>query len=359
MDDERMDERLRDYGARWAAARPVAEDVPALPVRRPRSWVPYAAAASVVAVLAGVAYAVGPRGDAGPPAAGPTASASASASASPVGPVTSYPLCAAGEVHASTGGFGNGDTGVEGWVALSAADEPCRIPGTPEVELLGDGAPVGVTYVKDGADAPAVLTATPRRLTLRWAGPFCRTPRAITLRVTAGATTLGLAAAGERPRCTSHYADPKPSLFGRWLATECPSEAWRVVSASADTLVQGSARPVRVSVVLRNVSLDFCEVNHKPALRVFAPDGRRVRLSHSVESDMRHAPPLPPGGTLRAAVDWVWYCGPDLGAYATEMHVFLAQVPFSLARHPVPPCSGEPRPNEDGHVRSEWVMPLT
>ncbi|HEX8002952.1 MAG TPA: hypothetical protein VF519_09695 [Mycobacteriales bacterium] len=366
MTDERMDERLRDYAARWVAARPEPGTPPvpsAVPRRGGARWLPFAAAAAVVALVAGVAYVAAPGDPAPPvtepapgtpsPTATPTATPTVAPTGAPVVPVSSYPECRKGGVTAVALDFAEGSYGKRASVELRAAGPACRVTRSPAVTLLdGAGRDIGVTSRFTGPEGAFVLDGTPRSLLLDWVGPFCGTPAALRLRVQAGATTVDLPVGGERPPCSTATRESS-KMFVQWGETECAAEAWRVVSAS---VAEREGR-VRVDVVLRNVSLDFCATNDKPFLRVYAQDGTPLRLSHAMDSDLRHEPPLPPEGTLRASLWWRSYCGPALGAYPAEIRLFRAWVPFTPPEHPVPPCHPE-GPRVDGAVYTEWLTPL-
>lgn len=354
MSDERMDERLRDYGARWAAARPVTGDVPALPVRRPRSWVPYAAAASVIALLAGVAWVVGPGDAPGNPVASASPTVTPTVTATPFVPP---PPCADGTVEVS----GRLDPPGEGkaLVALTAPGGACAIPRAPALALRVGGEDVPLRSSLRGEDGPAYLSPTPRLMTVVWSPDLCRPDAPMALGVTvAGERTdlpldagaLRACARGERPE----------SMLARWVERRCGRADWQVQSATVRTRTQYPGVAVHdFEVVLRNVSGDFCDMFAKPGLRVYAEDGRRLRLSVGQESDMSYPPPLRPGADARVRVTWTSYCGPDPGRYRPAVVMGDGdEVAFTPPAYPVPECLGRDGPQE-GSTSAYWIEPVT
>lgn len=360
MTDDRMDERLRDYAARWTAARPVPAGVTVPEGRRGRSWVPLTAAAAVVAVLAGVAFAVGPlRGP--DPVSAPNLSASPTVSVSPTPPP---PECGEEDVLGEVK-FARDAWSIEGTLDLSAPGGPCTIPRAPRLDILGDNLrDLGVEYAFDGIDTEVVLTPKPRRMVLYWGPPFCQETTVVVMLVTVR-PELAFRLPLERdvvPLCKGVNVGTDHSILGaKWQPAECDASAWEVVEASAarvpDYYPEGS-EAVAVTTTLRNVSTDFCEVNVKPFLGIRAEDGREVRLGHAANSDARGDPPLPPGSRLRATVRWRAYCGPGLGAYTAEMTVGNARVPIVLTEHPVPACRDGVTPGRDGFAETDWVEPI-
>jgi hypothetical protein len=355
--DDRMDERLRDYASRWTAARPLPGGVSVPGGRGGRSWVPLAAAAAVVAVVAGVAFAVGPARER-PPAASPTPPAVSPTP--PPGPVVQP--CEEGQVLATFTLEPRG-ADVAGTLFLLAKGDKCTLPRAPKVELLGDNfIDLGVRFAFEGADPEVVLSGQPRAMSLTWEGPFC--PPATSLVVAMVTLRKELAVRQPLSRSVVPPCDGSGArtsrLRGRWDSWQCDETAYEVLSTSATSVPGGPAGSgmVELAVVMRNVSALPCEVNIKPLVRVLAADGRQLRLSTFTTDEMRYEPALRPGERVRAAVGWSAYCGPDPGAYTLLLLAGEARVPFTVASHPVPPCVPDESGRDEGDVESRWLDPL-
>ncbi|HEV2891946.1 MAG TPA: hypothetical protein VGX28_16350 [Frankiaceae bacterium] len=347
MTDERMDERLREYAARWAAARPAPASVPLGRQPRRTGWVPVAAAASVVALVAGIAYAVAPRRSPAPPP--PLASAS-------VPPVPTAPACGQSQVRGEVA-FRPTATYVDGTLDLWTAGPTCTIPHVPTLSVVGDGLrDLGVTYRFAGDDVPVVLTAAHRRLSLTWSPPFCAQTQVVVLMVTIrtdDAFRLPLDKAA-LPECDAVDRGPETNvLHAQWEHRHCTTADWQVVSSDAATGEHG----VTVTAVLRNVSADFCDPYAKPFLGIRTADGRDLDLGHVSTMDLRSGPGVPPGGQVRAEVLWTAYCGPHPGGYDASMTVHGARLALALRAHPVPPCRDQDE-DTDGSVATGWLTPL-
>jgi hypothetical protein len=350
MSDERMDAQLRDYAARWTAAHPAPDGV-VLPERRRRSWVPWAVAASVVALVAGVVVAVTPRS----PHA-PVASPSPSVSPSPAVPP---PPCGDGDVTGTVSLTRDQPYSVGGELVLSAAT-PCAVAAMPRLEILGDDlSDIGVRFSADSDDG-ATISATPRRLLLAWSGSLCAPTRILVLRVTLAEDVAFRVPLDPLVHPTCRHGDGRSRLSATWAAPECGDDDFEVVSATSSVVEarEPFGTAVRMTAVVRNVSGDFCFVSFKPRLRVVGADGRAAHLSNVANSDARQEPPLAPGRELRADVTWLQYCGPSLGAYTARMELWTATVALPLAGRPVPACHGEPEPDQDGFTESDWVTVL-
>lgn len=203
MGDERMDHRLREYGARWREALPEpAEPAPAEGLSRRSGWLVAAAAVAVLVVVGGVLFAI--RGGDDQPAP-PAATSPTPPSAEPAVVVPWEPLPAthpdipgiesptADEVAAARacwitdlavvgrsveGAAGTTYLTVEVGLALERrGDEPCRLSGYPDVTLLDGEEAIDVQVREDesvGSEPVLVTEDHPALVTIGWSpGHFC------------------------------------------------------------------------------------------------------------------------------------------------------------------------------------------
>lgn len=337
MTDERMDARLREHAARWRAAVPDDVAVVVAPPSR-RRWVPVAAAVAAAASVVAVVALVAARE---PAARHPVPNAL------PSGWVVETPrACRGADLSMGRNLEMNGSDLVGTLTVATRADVPaCLLSGPLRMAVVdGHGAPLPGIVATFGEARPRVLSGSvPHRLSVRWYAPYCRAvPRdaAVSFSPPGGGTYLFPLGPGQRPSChaVSAAAGPVSRLEADWADgpdEACTAVDYRVVSATADPFSVGIA----FHVVLRNVSNRSCDTNVAPDVTFVDARGRAIPLSLSRQASAEPVdPPLPPGGTVNALVEWVSYCGPDPGAYDVRMRIAETVMSLPLATHPLPRC---------------------
>lgn len=209
-DADPMDQRLREYAARWrdAGAPPPAPDAVRLGSGRRGArtwWLAAATAAAVAAVILGGTQLVGDGGSRKPsePAGTPRPTGTARPSndvvpwaalpathpripteTTPPSPdpaeAAGRPACRAADLHATSTGGPAGGTYYSNVMLTLAGSQPCRLEGYPDVLLLHHGRPVDIP-LNHGADTayrnPVLVAAGhPALVRLSWTGDWCATP---------------------------------------------------------------------------------------------------------------------------------------------------------------------------------------
>lgn len=304
-DLEGLDQKLREYGARWRASIPTAA-VPPLDAfgparsRSARLLVP-AAAAAVVVVLAGVALGTGRGPRDGAPATEETPAAPSSAAPgvpevvtwAPLDPTrpdlprmttapspdpavaASAPSCRAGDLRAASMVEGAAGTfALNVTIRPASPDVSCRLAGRPAVQFLDQGQLVEIptndrSHDSVYRDPVLVAPGSTATLSLYWGSSWCADPvRNDRIRVSLESGSIEVDGFGSSPGC---YGTPGSGPNAVAVGTFQPgsprpaavTSAYRGVDgrlAAASDPVPGEELRFLVTLTARrgDVSLDPC-----------------------------------------------------------------------------------------------------